>query len=210
MLGCLATVALAQPPPADSTPGIEARRTSPLSSGGPTRRTSSHETAAALAGIKFDAPEAKKEEEKPAEDVDLREVDKPRNGIVRLPKFIVEGERPPVFSDREINTKKGMADVAVKRYLSTVHQGLNKYHLPSILGGLSSEDVAMQMYRDDERLKNSQEMNEKISLFRDVGAKETDALQKDATSTYRPPSQFSDTTSKIPRSGARILRDGEW
>lgn len=198
----------AQTPTFSERPISTADPAHPQTSSGPTHRTSSRETAAALAGIKFEAPpEPKKEEEKPDNDVDLRDVDKPRNGIVRLPKYTVQGERPPVFTEREINTKKGMADLAVKRYLSTVGQGLNKFHLPSIMGGLSNDDIAMQMYRDNERIQNNRDMNEKLSLFRDAGAKDADSMQKDSTSTYRPTGQFTDpATSAIPTSGPRILK----
>lgn len=209
-LACLTTGLSAQTP--SDRPAPSADRNRPITSTGPTTRSSSREAAAALAGITFEAPASeKKQEEKPDEEVDLREIDKPRNGIVRLPKYVVEGERPPVFTEREINTKKGMADLAIKRYLSTVQQGLNKYHLPSIMGGLSNEDIAMQMYRDNERIQNSRDMNEKLSLFREAGAKEANSMQKDATSTYRPTGQFTDqATRAIPTSDSKILRQGEW
>lgn len=157
------------------------------------RRQHSKVMSSALAGIKFDDPAAnKKKQEEPPDDVDLRDIDKPRNGIIRLPKFVVQGERPPVFSEPEINTKKGMAELAVNRYLSTVHQGLNRYHLPAILGGVSNEDLAMEMYRNDERLKNQKDYNEKLSLFQAAGAKEAEAMKTEARDTYKQTSTFSD------------------
>lgn len=196
-LSCFAVALCAQTPSAD---GSAARRTtpetpaSPSSSPAPTRR--SPEVNAALAGIKFEAPQPEKKKEEPADDVDLRDVDKPRNTIIRLPKYIVEGERPPVFAEKEINTKKGLAELAMKRYLSTVHQGLNRYHLPAILGGISNEDLAMQMYHDQERLDAMRDYSEKVSLFRAAGDKEADKLQKEADDTYRRRGDFSSAADK--------------
>lgn len=186
----------AQTPSADS--GAAKRTTPPpvstSSSSAPTRRSS--EVAAALAGIKFDEPQPEKKKEEPADDVDLREVDKPRNAIIRLPKYIVEGERPPVFAEKEINTKKGLAELAMKRYLSTVHQGLNRYHLPAILGGVSNEDLAMQMYHDQERLDAMRDYNEQFSLYRAAGDKDADKLQKEADKTYLRRGEFSSAADK--------------
>lgn len=176
----------AQTPPADSN----AKTSNPP----PPHR--SPEVAAALAGIKFDAPEPAKIKEEPADDVDLRDIDKPRNGIVRLPKYIVEGDRPPIFAEKEINTKKGLAELAVKRYLSSIHQGLNTYHLPALFGGISNEALAMDMYHDNERLEAMKDYDEKVSLFRAAGAKDADALKKEADMTYLRRGDFSGAADK--------------
>jgi len=98
------------------------------------------------------------------EDVDLREIDKPRNGIIRLPKYTVQERKPPVFRERDIFTRAGLADLAKSRYLSATDRMLNRVTLP--LFGTSSEARAMAMYEEDERLNNMSELKENA---RDIG-----------------------------------------
>lgn len=77
----------------------------------------------------------------------------PKNQIIRLPQMVVEGQRPPVFTDRDIHTKQGMAAMAVNRYLSELDRGvLNRYTLP--LFGQSQEQRALAAYAEEERLRN--------------------------------------------------------
>src|SRR5690606_11222201 len=87
------------------------------------------------------------------------EASQPRNRIIRLPQMIVEGQRPPVFRERDINTRKGMAELAVNRYLSELDRGvLNRYTLP--LFGQSNEQRALAQYAEEERLRNMRESEE--------------------------------------------------
>lgn len=79
------------------------------------------------------------------------EEEKPRNGIVRLPGFEVQGERPPIFR-KQLDTEKGVAAKAVKQYMSSTQQALNFVHLPSWLGGMSDEQLALEMYHEQLRL----------------------------------------------------------
>jgi hypothetical protein len=98
------------------------------------------------------------------EDVDLRDIDKPRNGIIRLPKYTVQERKPPVFRERDIFTRSGLADLAKSRYLSATDRMLNRVTLP--LFGTSSEARAMAMYAEDERLNNMSELKDNA---RDIG-----------------------------------------
>jgi hypothetical protein len=108
---------------------------------------------------------------KPEEDLpDAREVDKPRNGIIRLPKYVVQEPKSPVLNERAVNTEKGLKDIAVRRYISEMDRALNGYTLP--LFGSSKESRAMAMYAEDERLKNMGEMKDAA-----VDAKRTDPAQ---------------------------------
>jgi hypothetical protein len=89
----------------------------------------------------------------------MREVDKPKNAIVRLPKFIVQERRPAVFREQDIHTKDGLANLAMRRYMTETDRALNRFTIPifhplSLLGGTSNEDRAMAMYYEDERLKD--------------------------------------------------------
>ena len=66
------------------------------------------------------------------EAADLRDTDKPKNGIVRLEKYVVREERPPIFTERQINTKKGLTSIAMRRYISDADRALNfnvHYHV---------------------------------------------------------------------------------
>ena len=96
---------------------------------------------------------------KPDDDVDARDVDKPRNGIIRLPKYTVQEKKPPIFRERDIYTKGGLADVARKRYLTRLDLALNRFYIPFL--SASPEERAMAMYAEDERLNN-------ISEFKDA------------------------------------------
>lgn len=125
----------------------------------PTRRF--HSTlAASLADSmpKYDPPKPVVKKAEDEDDVDLRDVDKPKNRIVRLPNYTVRGKRPPIFRERDINTTKGLAAIAMRRYLSEADRALNKYQLP--LFGASNEARALAMYREDERLKNMADLDD--------------------------------------------------
>lgn len=125
-------------------------------------RVISPEVAAALAAAtpKF-TPAPPKPEVKPTpeeEQPDLRDIDKPKNTIVRLPKYIVRESRPPVFTERAINTEKGLTDIAMRRYISDVDRALNLASVPFI--GRLSEARALALYSEDERLKNMSDLRD--------------------------------------------------
>jgi hypothetical protein len=127
-------------------------------------RAISGETSSALsAGFSYQPPKPVEPSENDL--VDQRDIDKPRNEIIRLPKYMVEGVRPPVFSERNLYSKDDFAKLAMQRYLGK--NGLNKYQL-----GKTGEAYALQMYWDDERLKNMMEGDRQVSLYRAAGDEE--------------------------------------
>ncbi len=87
--------------------------------------------------------------------VDLRETDKPRNTIVRLPKFMVMEDKPPTFKEREILTPKGHLSLAYKRYA-----GLKIGNL----GGLN-DALALAMLEEDRILERQAEMSNLVGLL---------------------------------------------
>lgn len=116
------------------------------------KRGISSTLAASLADTmpKYNPPPPK--EEKDEDDgVDEDLMLKPKNGIVRLPKVVVEGRRPPIFTERQVHTDKGLAALATQRYFSETSQALNKFHIPLLT--MSQEELAMQMWKEDERLR---------------------------------------------------------
>lgn len=94
----------------------------------------------------------------PEDDIDSRDVDKPRNGIIRLPKYTVQDKKPPVFRERDIYTKGGLADLARKRYQTRLDLALNRFYIPFLSS--SPEARAMAMYAEDERLNNMADLKD--------------------------------------------------
>ncbi|HOG94229.1 MAG TPA: hypothetical protein PLE80_11710 [Opitutaceae bacterium] len=110
--------------------------------------------------------------------------DRPKNKIIRLPKYVIIGERPPVFRERDVYTKQGLAAVAMKRYLSGLDRGLlNRFTLPLI--GTSSAARAMQIYEEDVRLQNISDFQSAANDAERAGDKaEADYIRKETNETY--------------------------
>jgi hypothetical protein len=142
-------------------------------------RAISPEVAAQLAASrpKFSpTPPPKPEEDLP----DLREIDKPKNTIVRLPKYVVHAPRPPIFRERDIYTRQGLANLAMRRYFSETDRALNRFTLP--LFAISNSDRALAMYAEDERLKNMADVADNTNMVMKsdaaAGTKMKDAAQQ--------------------------------
>ena len=105
------------------------------------------------------APPPKPVEEQP----DMREIDKPKNGIIRLPDYVVREAKPPVFRERDINTQQGLANIAMRRYGTEASRALNRFTIP--LFGQTQEARALAMYAEDERLKNITELNDAAAMI---------------------------------------------
>lgn len=130
-------------------------------------------------------PPPKPEEEMP----DLRETDKPKNTIVRLPKYVVQEQRPAIFRERDIYTKEGLAKLAMRRYFTETDRALNRYTLPifhpiSLLGGSSNEDRALAMYAEDERLKDMADAADKTNMVMRSDASEGKKVQNVSRDTF--------------------------
>ncbi len=123
-------------------------------------RAISGEVAAALAaaGPKYTPPPPKPEPKPESELVDMRDIDKPRNSIVRLPKYVVTEPKPVILSERAVHTEKGLTDIAMRRYISDMDRALNRWTIP--LFGTSKESRALAMYAEDERLKNMSDLRD--------------------------------------------------
>ena len=147
------------------------------------KRAISNNLASAIADTmpKYNPPPLEKEEEKGDDGVDEELMLKPKNGIVRLPQVVVEGRRPAIFTERELNTDKGLAAIATQRYFSDTSQALNKFHIPFLT--LSQEDLAMEMWKEDERLRLIGEIQEHsdnaLLLGNEKEAAELKALSND-------------------------------
>lgn len=128
---------------------------------------------------------------KPDEDMpDLREIDKPKNTIVRLPKFVVQEQRPAVFRDKDILTKEGLAKLAMRRYFSETDRALNRFRLPLFSAystngtGQSNQERALAMYAEDERLKDMADYADKTNMVMKSDATEGKKVQDVSRSTF--------------------------
>jgi hypothetical protein len=153
-------------------------------------RAMSAGVAAALAAAspKYTPPPPKPEPTPEHEMVDMRDIDKPKNKIIRLPEYIVREPKPPVFTEREISTEKGLTDIAVRRYISDLDHALNRFTLP--LFGSSKEARALAMYAEDERLRN---MSELEATAQDVSQSDAEAgtyIRRETERTFMRTSDF--------------------
>jgi hypothetical protein len=196
-LACLSAspVLLAQsttPTPPSGDPADPTRRPA-VDVTGPSERVSRFTAAAVTAGITYSPPPPAPEKKAEQHPDDPQNAENPKNGIVRLPKYIVEGERPPVFRERDINTTKGLGEIAVKRYLSEAGKALNRYTLPFI--GLTKEQYALMMYQEDERLQNLKDVSEDVYILRQTDPGAADQLQREVDRTFIRRSEFVPVSS---------------
>jgi hypothetical protein len=137
--------------------------------------------AALAAGMpKYDPPKPvapKDEEDLP----DMRDIDKPRNQIIRLPDYVVREKRPPVFRERDINTTKGLSAITMKRYFSETARALNRYTIP--LFGMSQEAYANMLYAEDERLDNIASLKATAADLKALGGDGT-AISRETDRAY--------------------------
>ena len=106
------------------------------------------------------------------DEVDLRDIDKPKNEIIRLPRMTVTAKKPPVFTDRTLYTQDQLRALAMSRYLGALDKKfLNKWTFADIglSIGATNADRAMQMYLDDERLQNMSDAQQQISTAQAAG-----------------------------------------
>ncbi len=153
-------------------------------------RVISPEVAAQLAAAvpKYAPPPPPKPEQAPDDETDLREVDKPKNGIVRLPKYVVRQPRPAVLSERAVNTEKGLADLAMKRYITEGYRALNSFTLP--LFGSSASQYALGRYEEDERLKNMSDLNDSARMVSATDKASGVYVKKEVDQTFIRPGDF--------------------
>jgi hypothetical protein len=115
----------------------------------------------AAAAPKFDAAVPKFDPAataKPAElTPDLRETDKPRNTIVRLPRYVVQEEKPPVFKERELLTPQARVKLALAK-----HPGL---HFGSFWI-FNNDGIALAMLAEEERLEQKREFEDLAAMTR--------------------------------------------
>ena len=120
-------------------------------------------SSAVSAGIRYE-PEKREAPEAPAVVPTRSEIEE-RNGVVELPRYIVESPRPPDFPERSIYTARGLRELAASRYLGSFHQDiLSRFRISR-----ADEAYALQLYADEERRLAIADNRETAALFRDAG-----------------------------------------
>lgn len=179
----------AEPPTAapTSAPAVTTPAPTPSESATPRRRAVSPGLASALAAA---MPKYSPPVEPPPKTPEEEEADKPRNQIIRLPAVVVEGDRPPVFTERQLYTRAELARLAARRYLSELDRGvLNRFTLPVI--GQSAEQRGMTQYEEEERQRNIASANQAVYLLKQSDPAAASALRRDAADAYIRPSDFT-------------------
>lgn len=150
-------------------------------------RVVSDSLASALAASmpKYSPPPKPKPED---ENVDLRETDKPRNGIIRLPKYTVRERKPPVFRERDVYTNEGFAELAKRRYLTPTYRLLNGLYIPLFTS--SPEQHALAMYAEDERLNNISDLHDSAKTVSQADPNDGAYIKRVTDQTYMRTSDF--------------------
>lgn len=175
---CAEEAANATQPPAPSATPVLVTRAPPTppaaTKSSPARpRAISPALAAQLSalGPKFD-PAVAVAASKPIEPgTDLREIDKPRNTIIRLPNFEVQEEKIIALQPRELLTPPERLRLAFKKY-----PGLHVGSLPFF----SNAGVALMMQAEDERVERMKEMEDLLSLLPVAQKKQVKPMVDDA------------------------------
>ena len=162
ILNGLAAVAPARPD-AGSSPAIAA-------TAGREPMISKEISTAVLSGIRYQPPNPSANEE-----LDPHDSDRPQNGIIRLPKYVVEEQRPPVFSERNLYTPENLRRLAYLRYTNAFSRRFR----------LVPGWYAMMQYEAEERRRNLAEMEDKVFMYRISGDnKSAEALKTDIQRTF--------------------------
>lgn len=140
---------------ADSSPVLKKESRPPRTIAPARPRVVSPAVSAQLsaAAPKFD-PTAATKPATPAPD--LREIDKPRNTIIRLPEYIVQEQEPPIIKENVIETPKARLERALKKN-------------PGLRFGsfwiFRNDGIALFMQEEDERLERMKDANDLLTLL---------------------------------------------
>jgi hypothetical protein len=151
---------------------------SPVDSDGETRTVSSKVAAALSMGMpKFSPPTPTPTPA--AEPEDLRDVDKPRNEIHRLPKYVVREARPPIFRERDLYSKTALIDLYFKN-----HPGLIFGNILGLNAVAKPGSMTYQMMADDERQENMDDLRDTAHAISQGDSAGASYILQQSDSTY--------------------------
>ncbi len=140
-----------------------------------TQRRSRNLTNAVSSGITYQPPPSPAETEEKLRAEKEAEERARKNGIIRLPTYVVNGQRPPVFVERDFNKNKALAALALSR-----SPGLN---IGGPLAGANAP-IALQAYQEELRLQQMSALQATAESYRAAGdnakADELDAITREA------------------------------
>jgi hypothetical protein len=108
------------------------------------------------------------------ESIDVRDLDKPRNGIIRLPSFIVGELKLRVPAEQDVLTPKGRLDLALKR-----QPGLKFGPLAYL-----NDPIALDMLAEEERLDRLAKIGELSGFLSFAQQPPTDGTRRLIQQTY--------------------------
>jgi len=162
-----ATLVLA-PAPRDNTPP------SHVDSDGVTRSVSPGIAAALAEGMPKFHPPTPTPTPTP-ENAEAADTDRPKNEIKRLPTYLVQETRPPVFRNRDLFTTEGLTALSFK-----AHGGLI---FGNILG--LNSGAAYNMYLDDQRTTDMDDLSDLSHVMSRGGdSSESSYILKESNDTY--------------------------
>lgn len=133
-----------------------------------------------------------------ADSPDLRDVDKPQNRIIRLPKYTVHAEKPPIFREQDIYSAEGIARLGMLRYGGL---GLGPY--PDMNLGIATE-----MYRENQRLGNMAMLEDTAATMQSGGDKDEAKMIREASqSTYQQSLDWG-ATAGVPQNPSAFGANG--
>ncbi len=168
-------------------PAKAAQPAEPAAAPKPTRprreRVMSDDLAATLAvGMPKYSPPKPVEKKLADEPADSHDGDKPKNGIIRLPDYVVREKRPPVFKEKDLAGTERKMDLGMKRYAGLRIGPFNYLNRP----------IALAMYQEQERLDNMSELADDAATMRRAGDQGTaDYITKQSQQTYIRRDDFS-------------------
>jgi hypothetical protein len=135
----------------------------------------SDETSALVIGglPKYSPPKAEVKEKTLEEEFpDLRDVDRPQNKIIRLPKYMVKASKSPILTEKAIMSDAQKVAQTYRKYAGLGLSPLN-------------DEIARQFFREDLRLQNIADLKELAGALKSGGdASESEYIKRQSNETY--------------------------
>ena len=90
--------------------------------------------------------------------------------------------------ERMISTRKGLTDIAMKRYLTETDRVLNRFRIPLLT--MTNEERALAMYAEDERLRNMSDLKDAATAAGMSDSTASSYIRKESEKTYLRSSDF--------------------
>ncbi len=137
-------------------------------------------------------PAAPKAEDDPTA---AKDPNKPKNGVIRLPRYVVHDTTPPIFTNKDILTQAGRDDLAMKQYI------IDTNGMPTFAAFMAKQlfqSNAAQQYADAERASNISSLRSSANAAAAGGDADEAKLIRDQTNdTYIRRSDWAPIGSSV-------------